>query len=593
MAAAEAETTAETPPSTPMGKRPSLVSRHSSNNSANLSASAQQAKPKPHLVGKRNRSSGQLTKLTKSHSAKNLTKSGLKSAVKFKRTSSHAKFLDIDQPAADGWVEEESSTATTVAKAAGKRPEAHRVLTEPGARAGDDEETDHDDDNTKNDATAITTTTAAARSAHADSPPQPQSQSSMPDQQNHRLPNRNVSFRLQPPMSKKGAESAIPASASGSQKHTLDHRHKRKTSPSGRSSATGAIMAKQRKATQADDSDVSPGSTSSASPTNGKGMGPIAAPLSDRDVHTTTTSTVQSKGKGKQKVFTDSNPPAKQKSSTSEAVKSGHKYSSERDDTQEPHLHSPFDDDIRGSSRSRLTSEDPYDSDSEDQGFQTNAREYTISHDELVKRHKQYREADDPDSETYKRAGVSRSSLEDGSLAHQEQRSSATSQNIESSFEEAGPELAHEPTMSRTQFRLNLERQHTLNFREPRQRPVGWPESVFGERRVENSKAKPSVWRAVREARKDLDNVREQGQDPLKDAIDAVGYKGLGTTKKKDPPKPLPKRSIWAGRRTLPPRPRPKEGPLWEYEARVAVVESLTANCQRLWSTPAVIVDDE
>jgi len=89
-------------------KRPSLVSRHSSGSREQLSSSVQ--KPRAHVVGKRNKSSGHLTRMGRAHSSKNLAAKGLKPVAgsKINRTASHVKFRveeDEAPPAAD-WEEE-------------------------------------------------------------------------------------------------------------------------------------------------------------------------------------------------------------------------------------------------------------------------------------------------------------------------------------------------------------------------------------------------------------------------------------------------------------------------------------------------------
>ena len=73
-------------------KRPSLISHHSSGSREQLSSSAQ--KPRAHVVGKRNKSSGHLARLGRAHSSKNLAAKGLKmtAGTKLNRTTSHVKF---------------------------------------------------------------------------------------------------------------------------------------------------------------------------------------------------------------------------------------------------------------------------------------------------------------------------------------------------------------------------------------------------------------------------------------------------------------------------------------------------------------------
>jgi len=88
-------------------KRPSLVSHHSSGSREQLSSSAQ--KPRAHVVGKRNKSSGHLTRLNRAHSGKNLAAKGLKPMAggKLNRTASHVKFrVEEDAAPAVDWEEE-------------------------------------------------------------------------------------------------------------------------------------------------------------------------------------------------------------------------------------------------------------------------------------------------------------------------------------------------------------------------------------------------------------------------------------------------------------------------------------------------------
>lgn len=88
-------------------KRPSLVSRHSSGSREQLSSSAQ--KPRAHVVGKRNKSSGHLTRLGRAHSSKNLAAKSHKPVAgsKINRTTSHVKFrVEADEAPAADWEED-------------------------------------------------------------------------------------------------------------------------------------------------------------------------------------------------------------------------------------------------------------------------------------------------------------------------------------------------------------------------------------------------------------------------------------------------------------------------------------------------------
>lgn len=500
-------------------------------------------------MGKKNRSSGQLSKMTRNQSAKNLVKAGAKSHVKFKRSASHLKLNKLDDDDhRDGvdWEEDESITTKTDGETQ-HRPKYQRAITEPApdpTYVGSFMGVPVTDQQLLSDkgidpelagpspGTSLISPRAQISSHYTSKSPRPN------DAQVRGL-NRNVSFATKLTVSQTPEPEGSSSDTSG--EHAVLQTSNRQASP------RVARDSQKRDPQQSEESDE------------------------DDD---------------------EASPP--------------HSEIGEKSKTENPHgaTHMQPSESISSNMRSPVGQQQGDSMDTDTYSVKDDNQTLEPTEPRHIGKEKQSEHGDmDEQAHLSDSSPVQEeqhvSSEEENSV---EMKARANTQNMEfhTSAQDPVSMPAHDIPISRTQFRLNLERQHTMTLREPRQRPSHWPsfDSGSGEQRqreIELITGRISVPRAVREARRELKTINERGHDPLRAAVDVAlnksWWKDRTIELNERGKAPIQKVSSASGKKpAVPVKAQPKpvssNSPAFTLEERAAFLDTFADSCRRLWNTP-------